>query len=264
MAELPDGLVREDADGVAVLTIDRPAKKNALTGPMLRGLIAEVASVGRDDSVRAVVLTGAGGAFCAGADVSALRESGDARPGDAGEAINSVKPAWWLVDCPKPVVAAIDGVAIGLGAEIATQADIRIATPAARIAWNFVHMGLIPDTGVGTSLLPRIVGLPAALEIVLSGEFVSAERAFALGLFSQLVEPAELLDVAVSEARRLSRGSRFAARHTKALLYRSHGLTQSSHLAASTEALAECFGADDYAEAVAAFLERRPPSFSAR
>jgi 2-(1,2-epoxy-1,2-dihydrophenyl)acetyl-CoA isomerase len=261
---IADGLGREDRGGVAILIFDRPEKRNALTGPMLRGLISELASIGEDPTVRAAVLTGTGGAFCAGADVSALKESGEARPGDGGDAINAVEPAWWLADCPKPVVVAVDGVAVGLGAELVAQADLRIAAPTARIAWTFVHMGLIPDTGAGTGLLPRIVGLQHALDLVLSSDFVSAQRAVEIGLISRLVPSERLVDEAVLEARRLSRGSAFATSRIKRLMYASFERTAAEHLAASTEMLGECLSSDEYAEGVAAFLERREAGFAGR
>lgn len=188
-----------DESGVATITIDRPAKRNAMTYAVLRDFLDTVAMAGADDTARVVIVTGAGGAFCAGTDLSDLSDTpSDRRGSDAGE-----RPEPWpLVACPKPVIAAVDGPAFGMGAEFVTQCDVRIVSTRARIAWNFVHRGLVPDTGAGSWLLPRIVGSAAALRLVLTGEPLEADEALALGFAIAVVEPEDLLSAAHSEALR--------------------------------------------------------------
>ena len=174
-------LIRYDvADGIGTITIDRPEKRNAMTFAMLAEFIETVRKAGADDDARVVIVTGTGGAFCAGTDLADLNTvPGETRP-VRGEAEES--DVWWpLASCPKPVIAAVDGPAVGMGAEFTSQCDVRIASTRARFAWNFVHRGLVPDTGAGTWLLPRIIGLPAALRLLYSGEFLQADEALELG-----------------------------------------------------------------------------------
>jgi len=247
-------------DGVAIVTINRPEKRNAMSYATLGKFHQAINRAGEESAARAVVITGAGGAFCAGTDLSDLAT---VAPADRGAHGGQPTPSGWLIQqCPKPVVAAVDGPAVGMGAEFTTQCDVRIASTTARFAWNFVHRGLVPDTGAGSWLLPRQIGLTAALRLVLSGEFLSADEALALGYVSAVVEPAAVVDAACAEARRLSRGSPLAVRLAKDLMYAGleRGITE--HLARNGQALAACFTSDDHREGVAAFLERREPRFT--
>ncbi|MEZ5217067.1 MAG: enoyl-CoA hydratase-related protein [Ilumatobacteraceae bacterium] len=162
------------------------------------------------------------------------------------------------------MIAAVDGPAFGMGAEFVTQCDVRIVSTRARIAWNFVHRGLVPDTGAGSWLLPRIVGSAAALRLVLTGEPLEADEALALGFAIAVVEPEDLLSAAHSEALRYTVGSPFAIRRTKRLLYEGFGRDALTHAQANRAALEECFASDDHREGVASFLERRPARFTGR
>ena len=246
-------------DAVATLVIDRPAKRNALTWALLGDFLAAVARLGEDPAVRVVIVTGAGGAFCAGTDLADLAARPASERGGGGAA--SREPAWPLVACPKPVIAAVDGVAVGMGAEFTSQCDVRIASTRARFAWNFAHRGLVPDTGAGTWLLPRLVGPARALDWLYSGRFVEADEALALGYVSRLVAPEQCLPAARELARSFLAGSPFSQRHMKELLYRGLARTQAEHMAAHGEALAACFRSADHREGVAAFLEKRPARF---
>jgi enoyl-CoA hydratase/carnithine racemase len=245
----------EQEDRIAVVTIDRPERKNAFTAEMLATLIESVARLGADPEVRALVLTGAGGDFSSGADVDGLREAfhGD---GPARSGLAAFDSELWLVDCPKPVVAAVDGVAIGMGAELTVQADLRIATPRARFAWSFSRLGLVPDTGAASWLLPRIVGLPKALELLYSGEFLAAEDALGCGYVSRLVESEELLPAATELARRLAAGRPGSTAAIKALTYGGLSRGQAENQVATEAALEERFASDEFRDAVAAFLAR--------
>jgi enoyl-CoA hydratase len=172
---------------------------------------------------------------------------------------------WWpLAACPKPVIAAVDGAAVGMGAEFTSQCDVRIASTRARFAWNFVHRGLVPDTGAGTWLLPKIVGLPAALRLLLSGDFLGAEEALAIGYVARVVEPEELQDAAREQASAFLRGSPFAQRAIKELVYRGLERDLTEHMRAHVEALQAAFRSEDHKEGVASFLEKREPRFTGR
>jgi Enoyl-CoA hydratase/isomerase len=164
----------EVSDGVATITIDRPHKKNAMTYAMLGDFIAAVAEADADDSSHVVLVTGVPGAFCAGTDLADLATVPGEQRGLRGGAAE--RERWWpLVACGKPTICAVDGPAVGMGAEFTVQCDIRLCSPRARFAWNFAHRGLVADTGAGTWLLPRIVGVQRALRLLYTGEFLGAE-----------------------------------------------------------------------------------------
>lgn len=255
-----------DGEGIAIVTIDRPEKRNAMSYPVLRDFLATIADAGDDEAARVLIVTGNGGAFCAGTDLSNLSDTPTDQRGTAARDGAPSRPsaAWPLVACPKPVIAAVDGAAVGMGAEFATQADVRILSTRARIAWNFVHRGLVPDTGAGSWLLPRLIGVSQALRLIYSGEFLSVDDAVALGFAAKVVEPDELLDAARTEARRYLVGSPLAIRRCKQLVYEGLERSMAEHLAANVEVMAQCFASDDHREGVASFLERRPANFTGR
>ena len=252
-----------DGDGIAQITIQRPEKKNAMTYAMLGDFIATVARAGEDPAARVVILTGSGGSFCAGTDLSDLQTVPGEERGTRGGAEETDR--WWpLVACPKPVIAAVDGPAVGMGAEFTSQCDVRIASDRARFAWNFVHRGLVPDTGAGSWLLPRLIGVPAALRLLYSGEFLSAHDALELGYVARVVAPDELAAAAREEATRFLAGSPFAIRRLKELVFGGLERDVVAHMQAHREALVACFRSEDHKEGVASFLERRPAKFVGR
>lgn len=252
-----------DGDGIATLTIDRAEKRNAMTYAMLGVFMDRVAEAGADDRVRVLIVTGSGGAFCAGTDLADLQATPEDNRGGRGPARAAGRP-WQLIACPKPVIGAIDGSAVGMGAEFTSQCDVRIVTPRARFAWNFAHRGLVPDTGAGSWLLPRIIGPHRALRLLYSGDFLGAEEAMAIGYAAEIVEPEALADAALAEARRYLKSSPFSIRHMKALVWQGLERDVSEHMAAHMEALTACFHSADHKEGVASFLERRPANFVGR
>ena len=254
-------IIYEVDNGIATITIDRPEKKNAMTYMMLGEFIETVAHAASDTSARVVVLTGRPGAFCAGTDLADLATIPGSARGLRGSAQEHDK--WWpLLQCPQPTICAIDGPAVGMGAEFTSQCDIRIATPNARFAWNFVHRGLVPDTGAGTWLLPRLIGLQNALRLLYTGEFVSAQDALQLGYVQQVVSSESLLDTAYALAATIASGSPHSQRLIKSLVYEGLPSSVEQHMLRHTAAMSACFKSDDHREGVASFLERRSASFT--
>lgn len=254
--------IRYDLDGgIATITIDRAEKKNAMTYAMLGEFIEAVARAGADAQARVLIVTGVPGAFCAGTDLADLATVPGAERGLRGGA--EERERWWpLVACPKPVIAAVDGPAVGMGAEFTSQCDIRLATPNARFAWNFAHRGLVPDTGAGSWLLPRLIGPSRALRLLYTGEFLSAEAALEIGYVDELVAPELLMAKARELAGAILRGSPFSHARIKNLVYEGLGSSVAEHMPRHTDALAACFKSHDHQEGVAAFLERREANFT--
>lgn len=255
-------LIRYETDGaVGIVTINRPEKRNAMTYAMLGEFLECVAQAGADGSTRALIITGAPGAFCAGTDLADLATVPGAQRGLRGG--SEERGRWWpIVECPKPVVGAIDGPAVGMGAEFSSQCDIRIATPKARFAWNFVHRGLVPDTGAGSWLLPRLIGTQRALKLLYTGDFLTAEEALEIGYVDQVVPSEQLHSAALTLAKKIAEGSPFSQSRIKAMVYEGLGAEVSQHMQRHTKALAECFKSNDHKEGVASFLERRPARFT--
>jgi enoyl-CoA hydratase/carnithine racemase len=250
-------------DRIGTITIDRPEKRNAMTYAMLGAFIETVAHADADESTSVIVVTGVPGAFCAGTDLADLATIPGESRGLRGT--SEERDKWWpLVQTRKPTICAIDGPAVGMGAEFTSQCDLRLASTNAKFAWNFVHRGLVPDTGAGTWLLPRIIGLQPALRLLYTGDFVDAAEALRLGYVLDVVEPDDLPSATRSLAERVAAGSPHSQRRLKHLVY--EGLTSSvgEHMVRHTDAMSACFKSDDHREGVAAFLERRPAVFTGR
>ena len=248
-----DHIRYEVAGGIGTITIDRPEKRNAMTFAMLGDFIDTVRRAGHDDDCRVLILTGVPGAFCAGTDLADLASVPGMDRGLRGAAHEDDK--WWpLVACGKPTIGAIDGPAVGMGAELSSQCDLRLCTPNARFAWNFA----------GTWLLPRLIGQQQALRLIYTGAFVDAEEAKALGFVLDVVEPADLIAQARALAEQILVGSPLSHRLMKDLVYRGLGRDVGAHMVDHTAAMTTCFRSDDHREGVASFLERRPAQFTGR
>ena len=254
-------ILYEVENSIATVTINRPEKRNAMSYAMLGDFIETMARAGADEAARVVILAGSGGAFCAGTDLADL----DTVPGETRglRGAATEKSRWWpIVSCPKPVIAAIDGAAVGMGAEFTSQCDIRIASTRARLAWNFAHRGLVPDTGAGSWLLPRLIGTSQAFWLLYSGEFISANQALEMKYVSAVCEPEDLMAKARQMAEAILQGSPFSHQRMKSFVYEGLGIYVGSHMENHTKALAECFKSADHKEGVASFLERRQANFT--
>jgi len=243
-------------DAVAVLTLNRPPV-NALCGDLITDLEAVIVAAG-DPAIRAVVLTGAPH-FAAGADISEFREAMRSGGGDVLAARLSAA-VLSLERLPKPVIAAVRGFALGGGLELAMGCDFRYLAAGARVGQPEILLGLIPGAG-GTQRLPRLVGPARARDLVYRGRQVGAEEALAMGLADRVVPDDELADVTLAAAREFAAGPTAALAAAKRALNEGWGLGLSEALAVEAAGFSSCFAAEDAAEGVAAFLEKRPAQF---
>ena len=254
-------------EAIATITLNRPERLNAYTPQMRRELAHAFSVLDADDGVRAIVVTGAGRAFCAGADVGTGERAFDRS--DDPEYLNrlaterAAAPRPW--ELTKPIIAAINGVAVGAGITITLQWDIRLAAASARVGFLFVRRGLCPEA-LSTWLLPRIVGFSRAAELLLSGRMLTAEEALHYGLVSKVVADEHLLPTAYTLAREIAHNTApVAVAITKRLLWWQ--LTENDWQNAERieqEAFTWCGAQPDAREGVRAFLEKRPPRWSMR
>jgi enoyl-CoA hydratase len=248
----------ERDDRVAVVTVDRPDAMNALDQVTLTELRDRLSELAADGDVHVVVLTGAGErAFVAGADIKAMAEMSRDEAfawGRLGHETASL-----LETMPKPTIAAINGFALGGGCELALACDVRYASETAKLGQPEVSIGIIPGWG-GTQRLPRVAGIGAAKELILTGRLVGAEEALRIGLVNAVFAPEELMEKALELARTLAAKSPLVLAAIKETTARTfHG-----DLGAEAEAFAGLFGSEDQQEGMRAFIEKREPRFTGR
>ena len=246
---------------VATVALNRPEVRNAIDDEMRSQFNAVIERVANDDAVRAVVLTGRGSAFCAGGDIFAMQQRLQAPAGEI--AFNGWRrqqrvhhSVAGLHGLGKPTIAAVNGPAAGLGADMALCCDFIIASDAASFAMSFIHRGLVPDGG-GLYFLPRRVGLARAKELIFSGRRVEPAEALEIGLIDRLTSAQKLVEDAQAWARELSKGSRTALALSKAILDKSFELSGEEVSALGREAQAICYTTTEHHESVAAFLSRK-------
>ena len=259
-------LNRERHDHVLILTMSNPDTRNALTSAeQFEDFESTCAEVNDDASVRAVVLTGEGSAFCAGGNVKDMRDrkglfSGN--PFDQADAyrkgIQRIPRAIYSLNVP--IIAAVNGPAVGAGCDLATMCDIRIGSTRAMFAESFVKLGIIPGDG-GAWFLPRAVGYSNACKMAFSGEPVKADEALAMGLVSEIVEPEALLERSLELAASIASNPPHAVRLTKQLMRASEKASLNELLDMSAAFQAVCHGEADHMEAVNAFFEKRPGNY---
>jgi enoyl-CoA hydratase/carnithine racemase len=259
----PKSFLYEVRESVAWVTLNRPERLNALTFEVYRELTDAFASLQTEDEVRAVVVTGAGRAFCSGGDVRDI--IGELQGRDVAGLLDFTRMTCELVRniraLRKPVIASLNGTTAGAGACIALASDLRIASTEARIAFLFVKVGLSGADMGAAHLLPRMVGLSKATELLYTGDFVTAEEALSMGLYNRVVAPSELESETRALAERLARGPSFALGVTKEMLNRELDVSLETALEWEAQAQATCMQHPDYAEAFRAFTEKREPRF---
>ena len=255
-------LLESRTDAVLTIILNRPDRLNALNTELGTALVAALRRAATDESVRSIMLTGAGRAFCSGGDLSLLR---DARLRKAGHELEGLVRSGYdivlaIADLPKPILAAVNGPAAGAGMNLALTCDIVMASDQASFGQNFARVGLYPDFG-GTVLLPRLVGPSRAAGLFYTGEMITASEALRIGAVNHVVPHERLRDEAAALAARLAAAPPLAARAVRRVLFGADRVALERALEAEIQRQAECFASEDFLEGLNAFFEKRPPRF---
>lgn len=254
-------LLRENVGRVAILTINRPDKYNALNQEVQREVLAALEEIAADEGIGVVVVTGAGDkAFVAGADIA---EFEGRTPFDQREAMRFPRLYDVMSEFPKPVIAMINGFCLGGGCELAMSCDIRIASSTARFGQPEIKLGLIPGGG-GTQRLPRLVGLGNAMRLILTGDMIEAAEAKEIGLVDQVLDLENLRQKTLEMAEKIASFSPLTVKVAKESLRASERLSIEEGILYERDLFCLCFSSDDKKEGVAAFLEKRKPEWKGR
>lgn len=251
---------------VGYVTMNRPDKRNALTRAMSARIRACLAAHDDDPDIRVIILRGQPGAFCAGTDLQSLSEQAPDERGIGGDHLfeDDFDDFGWLEDHRCPIIAAVDGPAVGLGAELALQADLRVVTDRAKLVWNFPARGLVPDTGAGTWKLPRLIGEGQAALLLLTGKPLDGAEAFRIGVAEVTCEGDDLDDTVTALANQIASMAPRSIEWIKQLLKSGRTATPLTHRLQTMRVLEACFRSEDHHEGVRSFLERRDPFFVGR
>jgi 2-(1,2-epoxy-1,2-dihydrophenyl)acetyl-CoA isomerase len=264
---MSDDLLEVVNDGVAVLTLNRPERLNAMSGPMLDGLLEALPRLAEDGAVGAVVLTGAGRGFCAGGDVKAMAEGSEMGGVTLEERVQGLRARMevsrWLHEMPKPSIAMVRGAAAGAGLSLALACDLRMAGDSARFGTAFARVGYSGDFG-GSFFLTRLVGTAKARELYFTADLLDAHQALGLGLVNRVFPDARLEDETLALARRLANGPRVAYRYMKRNLNAAESGTLHDLLDLEAWHHSRCGMTEDHREAAKAFVEKRQPVFRGR
>ncbi len=246
--------------GIATLTLNRPEKRNAMSDDMRTEFIEALERVSADKEIRALVLTGAGKGFCAGGDIAGMERRMKAPAGEVAfngwhrqQRVHHTQSL--LFTMPKPVIAAVNGAASGLGADTAMACDFIMASEWANFSWSYINRGIIPDGG-GMYFLPRRVGLAKAKELIFTGRKVDADEALALGIVDRKTSAASLVADAQAWAAELSKGSKTALALGKTILNQSFELSAQQVFAQGSQAQGICYTSTEHRESVMAFLAK--------
>jgi len=256
-------IIYEEKGGIATMTLNRPDKMNAFSTGMRESMYRVVEHISQDKRVRVLIITGAGRAFCSGADVQTLagnanRPTNQERPAEMGSERLSVHVL--MQKCQKPIIAAINGVAAGAGLDLAMACDIRIASDKARFAELYIRRGIFPVEG-GIYLLPRLVGVGRACELIWTGDMIDATEAASIGLVSRVV-PHEELEIATKElAEKLAKAAPLAIQRSKQAIYSGLNMDFESSMKYIQPLMREILQSKDHKEGTQAFLEKREPVF---
>ena len=259
-------LLYDVKDNIATLTLNRPDRLNALGDTLREDFFDAVKKAAADAEVRVLVVTGAGRGFCSGGDVKSMKEretSGEtASPGEQSFPIRD-RAILAMRDCPKPIIAAVNGPAAGAGMNLALACDMRIASTAAKFSQAFVKRGLTPDWG-GSWLLPRLVGTAKAAELIFTGDSIDANEALRLGIVNAVVAPETLMTETLKLAGKIAAGPPVAIQLAKRAIYHNQDVDLRGGLEFESFAQGICRQTEDSKEGVKAFIEKRAPVFRGR
>ena len=256
-------IIYTEEGGIATMTLNRPDEMNALTPGMRESMYQVIENISKDKTVRVLIITGAGRAFCSGADVKSLaantnRPISQERPDRTGSGRVSVHVL--MQKCEKPIIAAVNGVAAGAGLDLAMACDIRIASDSARFTEVYIRRGLLPVEG-GIQLLPRLVGIDKACQLIWTGDMIDAREAERIGLVTMVV-PHEELEIATRElAEKLAKAAPLAIQRAKRAIYAGLDMNLESSMKYIQPLMREIMQSEDHKEGTQAFLEKREPIF---
>lgn len=262
-------LIETNAAGVQTITLNRPEKLNAVNIDLSNELPQAILAAGEDDAVRVIVITGTGRGFCAGLDLEPANVAATMAAGTRSRGAKIDDLHWvgrWVLtitDCPKPVIAAINGPAAGAGFGLALATDIRLMQADAKMTTGYVRRGLSPDAGV-SYMLPRLVGASRAADLILTARDIDSEEAERIGLVSRVFPAAGFREAVAQYAAQIAGGPPIALALTKRLLTASHDNDLTTHLKQEIAAIQKCFTTEDVSEAMKAYLEKRLPQFKGR
>ena len=257
-------LLYDVRDKIATITLNRPERLNAFTLEMLDLWVEALCDARQNDAVQVVVVTGAGRAFCSGGDVGGMAERGEMNALEHKRSLELVhRIPLALAEIDKPVIAAMNGAAVGAGLDMALMCDLRFAAAGARFSEGYVKVGLIPGDG-GTYFLPRLVGTAKALELLWTGDFVDAVEAERTGLVNRVVEADQLMPTVYEFAGRLASGPTVAIRTIKRAVYQGWQMDLRTHLDLISSHMGFIRQTEDHREGSRAFVEKRTPEFKGR
>ncbi len=259
-------ILYETKDQIAIITFNRPDVLNVFRRSMFQTLLDLFERIERDDSIRVILLTGAGRAFSAGIDLDEVSHlfDGAMTMEQARAELNEMQELTRrMVSLPKPIISAINGVAVGVGAEVAIASDIRIASQMASFEFAEVKRGLFETNGV-MHRLPRLIGMGRAAQVMLTGERISAQSAYEMGLVTKVTTPETILQEGMDIARTLAANAPISVRLVKEVLQKSYDLDLEAVMQLETEGTLECFASEDMREGVKAFVEKRSPVYKGK
>ena len=254
-------ILYEESESTGILTINKPEVLNALDAQVLEEIDSVLGKIERAGSIQTLILTGAGRAFAAGADIGAqsvLTMEGGRAWGKRGSAIFRR-----LELLPMPTIAAVNGFALGGGCELAMACDMILASSKAKFGQPEVGLGITPGFS-GTQRLPRLVGKAKAMELILTGEMISAQEALRIGLVNQVTEPEQLMERAKELANKIQKNGPLSVKYAKAAISRGMQMDLDSAIALENELFAMCFATEDQKEGMEAFLQKREPEFKGK
>ena len=253
-------IVTETSGRVGIITLNQPEKLNPMTAKMRGEIIEQIRAFNEDDDVGSIVLTGAGRGFCSGADIGDFEKAAQG-VSDGPQSVSTASDWVDLVKDSKPIVCAINGVAVGLGVTLTLPCDVRVAAEEARLSFRFVRLGLTPEFG-SSHYLVQLVGLGRALELMLTGRFVEAQEAMAIGLVTHVYPGDEMLDRAIVLAQEIAENPTWHLRKIKELVHRNYmDADLEKVLSHEQEVFEAAIVSGAHREALVAFRERREPRF---